>query len=67
MGNKGKRLLKENKMTPGERKALLKHISCVEKLSLDKVTTVWRDKYKVLCVGYSDGCWFHYTETGEWY
>ena len=67
MGNRGMGLLEERKMTPVERENLLKHISCAVKLSLDKVTRAWRDKDKVLCVEYSDGSWYHYTETGEWY
>lgn len=67
MGKMVLEMLKESGMTSGEKETFLQHLANTKKLTLDKVTRVWRDNDKVLCVGYSDGCWFHYTEKGEWY
>ncbi len=60
-------ILEENRTTPNEKEALLMHLACAEKLALDKVTKVWRDKNNVLCVGYANNSWFHYSGKGEWY
>ena len=60
-------LLEKNKTTPNEKEALLMHLACAEKLALDKITRVWRDKDKVLCVEYANNSWFHYNGKGEWY
>lgn len=60
-------LLKENGTTPDEKNTLLKHLACSERLGIDQITRVWRDKNKVLCVEYASGCWFHYNGKGEWY
>ncbi len=61
------KMLEENSITPREKETLMQHLDCTKKLALDKVTKVWRDSDKVLCVEYVGGCWFHYTEKGEWY
>ncbi len=67
MDKKILKMLEENSITPNEKETLLKHLACVEKLTLAKVKKVWRDNNKVLCVKYANGCWFHYNEKGEWY
>ena len=65
MESKALQLLEENDMKLGEKETLLQHLTCAKKMALDKVTRIWRDSGKVLCVEYGDACWFHYDGQGS--
>lgn len=49
------------------RKCAEAHKKAVEQWEHGEIEKVWIDAQKNLCIEYTDGCWWHYNNFGEWW
>lgn len=53
--------------TPKELETLKKHVENNAEISFNNMVDAWRDEQGVLCVSFSIGRWWHYSENGTWW